>query len=399
MAVDPNIRYKWSPIPCAEVLSTRQEWIDEDGSFNASVLLMCEWRRRWDLFIDLNTSLFIDQSTMGTQFMTSWTWPVEPQNKDVQPPSIDPDAANDLNKSIFRPRAYPDFYNSDLDAEDNPDPTYQKVGVNSTRFENPPEKYNTDIDVQVLGTKHAFIRVEYSLRYNIMEEIEYNTQYINTEKKFLQWASTRSGPPGQAGAAIDIESSPGVLETPSAQLHNQVLVRKIRGVSPKELASLVLCVGRTNQTAYDSVQFNRTFPPQSLLMMDPIVTQGINFEGAESTTPDEITFPTELLGNGYNVTLKFLFKEIEGIQQSEQDAFGPHNYFWRPDRLQYLASGTAGNPPVAGNEYGSWDRFRQALSSGTSTTFPFYRPFLPLGTVDRWLYSRPQLEPSLVPSV
>lgn len=397
MAVDPTLLYMWSPIPCWEVSNTRQEWVDEDGNFRASVQLMCDWERRWELFIDLHCSLYIDQDNPGTQQMKSWTYPTE-LNKDVQPPYIDPEAPNTVNRSIFWPRAYPDFRNDDRDPGDpaTKDPTYQRIGVSTVKFASPPEKYDTDNNYKVIQPEHAYLDVEYEGRYNIMETLEYRTKYLNTDKQRLQWASAVTGPPAGDSDPIDIDSTPGPLETPSTILHEQVLTRRIKGVSPKELATILICVGRTNNEAYDSVQWNRTFPPQSLLMMDPVITPGLNWEGAESTTPDEINYPTELMENGFNVEVKFLFKEVEGIIQSELDTFGAHNYFWRPDRQRYVSSGTTGGVPVSSNNYGSWDRFKFALTSGPSTGFPFYRPFLPLPTVDRWLGSRPQLEPNLV---
>lgn len=326
---------KWSAIPCAEVHSTRREWLDSDGRFRASVRLECAWEDRFKLACDLYTSRY------GATLPTDTTG--------------------------YCPRAYPHVGSSTANDEVTA-PLMNKIGVDSVQFANIAECYTTDGDAQVIESKTTVhVDVQYGRHYNIQESIEWDVQAVTQSYQQFQWASNP--------LVADDLGLLGELEAPVATYSTAILTREFIGLGVNELSgplspdikTLIGCVNCVNQNAYLSNQLGINFKAGTLLMLEP--------ETRPSTDMQNTLDLNNFGGQGFSVKVRFLYKpgspQVSG--NYPDTSIDTHNQFWRA-RMKKAGS----------SKRGGWDRLL-VKDPGTSS-FEEFAPFDPNSLIDQhWL--------------
>lgn len=379
---------QWSLIPAWEVHGTRREWVDSDLRPRASVLLMCDWDKRGLLLEDLLTS------NVSFQWRTNNSLDLTNLTSD----RIRVSAADTGNhyRTIYCPRAYPDYNTGELIQ-----PKLQPLGVTAVSFESEPECYTTDASQQVMQMKNAFLRVEYGTFYNIEEEIEFQTKYNTIDARNLTWFDNSSD-----AVSGDYKAKPenvvAPLDTPAQVWYEAIFSRTLRGCNVDMVRVIQEAIGRTNQWQYQSKQLNRIFRPQTLLMIDPVVSQSFNVEG-KKTSPGGMAGDwqeNDQFSAGVTIKLRFLYRTVEKLDGDfdleDLDYYGTHNIFWQAFlKPKILDTPRTNNPlyPVSASR-GEWNKIKQFDPDNLAASYvslPFYRPFIESQTVDRFLYNRFQI--------
>lgn len=280
---------QWSAITSREKHNTRREWFDKHGNFNAQVTLEVASDDRFKLVQDLYTCCY------GNQYE---------------------------GQGGYLPRAYP-AETSQTDGDNPNPPVMNKIGVMSVSIGDIATCYNTDESEQVISSNYIHeVQVQYGAFWSIQENLEFETQVITQNHEDFHWKTKL---PNNANDMRTVKS----LEVPVARLEEAILTREFIGITgskglfnqqnnstPPDIRTFFEgIVGKTNSQIYASQQFGYSFPPETLLLMKPVIRNGMDMQNLGQFTGG--TF-NNFGGQGYTVQVSFLYKK-QG-----------HNKFWRP---------------------------------------------------------------------
>ena len=344
-----------------ERYTSRRERIGRDGRWMITTVLECPWESRYRVVDDLFTS--------GT----------------FSGPSSGYDPTNTATVAYpYLPRAFPD-----------PPSLYGNVGgsnaligaSNIVNMTYDRTTYTTNQNAQRVVPEIALITVEYSRYWDVEDSIEWNTKYLRINPYNLEWAGgvALGDPPSEGFSGDDRQVKPE--EAPAMILYSAMYTRHFKGLDNIWLDGIENEVGKVNSGSYTSKQLGITFQPGTLLMLNPRIKPSMNLtKTSGASNPD-------YMGSGFDVTLRFLYKQAPG-----------HNYFFRPniknpnsfkdlDPANRGAGVSPGNPQ---DGYGYWDRMM--VKRGDET--PPYGDFWPFPESNKlsttWL-QRTQRQPVLQP--
>ena len=148
--------------------------------------------------------------------------------------------------------------------------------------------------------------------------------------------------------------------------YNMILTRNFIGLAGDSILLMDKLTGRTNEEKYVSNQLGGLeFPPQTLLMLDPIISPGMDLE-------------RDFGGPGFNVTMRFAYQDVDGqtlIIKNNVEA-GGHNLYWRPQEDSLVVNGAKGG----------WDALELIEDDPDRLNWPLYLPHPPDSDIDtNWL--------------